>query len=205
MASVCSEAVMTLDWGALATTMPRFVAASTSTLSTPTPARPTTLSRSACPRRSPVSFVAERIRMPSNSPIRRSRSPSSQSTPSSTSKPASRSSWTPDSPIFSFTRTLTGGGGSCPHGHARLEEDALRRRDPGAQLDLVPELPQRHLERGHRDHDVECPEVAAVGDAGDPALEVVLAARDGDPEAVAHRLRHLCAVDRVGQPDGRDD
>ena len=41
-AIVCSAAVTTLDWGALATTMPRRVAASTSTLSTPTPALPIT-------------------------------------------------------------------------------------------------------------------------------------------------------------------
>ena len=37
---MCSAAVITFDCGAFATTMPRFVAASTSTLSTPTPARP---------------------------------------------------------------------------------------------------------------------------------------------------------------------
>ncbi len=46
-ASVCSAAVMTFDCGALATMMPRLLAAATSTLSTPTPARPTALSRSA--------------------------------------------------------------------------------------------------------------------------------------------------------------
>ena len=39
---VCSAAVTTLDCGALTTTMPRLVAAGTSTLSTPTPARPMT-------------------------------------------------------------------------------------------------------------------------------------------------------------------
>ena len=44
-AIVCSAAVITFDWGALATTIPRFVAAATSTLSTPTPARPTARSR----------------------------------------------------------------------------------------------------------------------------------------------------------------
>ena len=46
-ASVCSAAVITFDCGALATITPRLVAASTSTLSTPTPARPTALRRSA--------------------------------------------------------------------------------------------------------------------------------------------------------------
>jgi hypothetical protein len=56
---------MTVDSGALATTIPRFVAAWTSTLSTPTPARPITFSRSARSIRSAVSFVADRITMPS--------------------------------------------------------------------------------------------------------------------------------------------
>ena len=42
---MCSAAVITFDCGALATITPRFVAASTSTLSTPTPARPTALRR----------------------------------------------------------------------------------------------------------------------------------------------------------------
>ena len=91
-ASVCSAAVITFDCGALATTTPRFVAASTSTLSTPTPARPTAFSRSALASSAASSFVAERIRMPSNSPIRRSSSSWSQSRPSSTSSPASRRS-----------------------------------------------------------------------------------------------------------------
>ena len=72
---VCSAAVITLDCGALATTMPRRVAASTSTLSTPTPARPTAFRFSALSSSSAVSLVAERMRMPSNSPIRRSSSP----------------------------------------------------------------------------------------------------------------------------------
>ncbi len=64
IANVCSAAVMTLDCGALATMMPRLVAASTSTLSTPTPARPITFSLSPRAIRSAVSLVAERMRMP---------------------------------------------------------------------------------------------------------------------------------------------
>jgi hypothetical protein len=64
-AIVCSAAVTTFDCGALATTMPCFVAAGTSTLSTPTPARPITRRLCARARRSASRFVAERIRMPS--------------------------------------------------------------------------------------------------------------------------------------------
>ena len=41
---MCSAAEITVDSGAFATTIPRLVAASTSTLSTPTPARPITFS-----------------------------------------------------------------------------------------------------------------------------------------------------------------
>ena len=64
-AIVCSAAVMTLDSGALATTMPRLVATGTSTLSTPTPARPTARRRVALASRSPSRLVAERMRIPS--------------------------------------------------------------------------------------------------------------------------------------------
>ncbi len=58
---MCSAAEVTVDSGAFATTIPRRVAASTSTLSTPTPARPITFRRSARSSSSAVSFVAERI------------------------------------------------------------------------------------------------------------------------------------------------
>ena len=64
-AIVCSAAVITFDCGALATMIPRLVAASTSTLSTPTPARPTARSRAARAISGASSFVADRIRTPS--------------------------------------------------------------------------------------------------------------------------------------------
>src|SRR4051794_2202074 len=213
-AIVCSAAVITLDCGALATTIPRLVAASTSTLSTPTPARPTALSRSARSSRSAVSLVAERMRMPSNSPIRRASSSSSQSTPSSTSKPASRNSWTPESPIFSLTRTFmrstrlgrvrTSYSRRRGDGHARLGEHALRGAHARPELQLVAELAERRLEPRDRDHDVERPEVAAVSDAGDLALEPALTAGDRDAQAVTHQLGHLGAVDAVGKLDRGD-
>ncbi len=63
-ASVCSAAVTTFDCGAFATMIPRLVAASTSTLSTPTPARPIARRSTARSISSAVSLVAERIRMP---------------------------------------------------------------------------------------------------------------------------------------------
>ena len=58
---MCSAAETTFDSGAFATTIPRRVAASTSTLSTPTPARPITFSLSALSMSSAVSFDAERM------------------------------------------------------------------------------------------------------------------------------------------------
>ena len=64
-AIVCSAAVTTLDSGALATMIPRLVAAGTSTLSTPTPARPMAFRLVAFSMRSAVILVAERIRRPS--------------------------------------------------------------------------------------------------------------------------------------------
>ena len=63
-ATVCSAAATVLASGALATMIPRLDAAATSTLSTPTPARPTTRRFSARSITSASSFVALRIRMP---------------------------------------------------------------------------------------------------------------------------------------------
>ncbi len=63
-AIVCSAAATMFDCGALATMIPRFVAAGTSTLSTPIPARPITFRLSARSISAASSCVAERIRMP---------------------------------------------------------------------------------------------------------------------------------------------
>ena len=60
MAMVCSAADTMFDSGALATMTPRRVADSTSTLSNPTPARPTTMSESAAARSASSTCVAER-------------------------------------------------------------------------------------------------------------------------------------------------
>src|SRR5829696_4217119 len=139
--------------------------------------------------------------------MRSASSSSDQSTPTSTAK-RSRSMFTPESAIFSLTRTLyccsstvlAGGGGD----DAGLDEHALRGADPRAELDLVAELREHHLEARQRGQDVEGAEVAAVGDPQDPALELLLAAVGGDAE-LAQRAGHLAAVDRVRQLDGRHD
>ena len=65
MAMACSAVVMELPNGVFITTMPRAVAAAMSTLSTPMPARPMTLSRPAASMISAVTLVAERMASPS--------------------------------------------------------------------------------------------------------------------------------------------
>ena len=57
----CSAADSTLDWGALTTITPRRVAAATSTLSSPIPARPTTTRSVPASRTSAVTWVSERM------------------------------------------------------------------------------------------------------------------------------------------------
>ena len=60
-AMVCSAAEMMFDCGALTTMTPRRVAASTSTLSRPMPARPTTTRSAPAASTSAVTWVAERM------------------------------------------------------------------------------------------------------------------------------------------------
>ena len=57
----CSAAERMLDWGALTTMTPRAVAASTSTLSRPMPARPTTTRSVPAARTSGVTWVDDRM------------------------------------------------------------------------------------------------------------------------------------------------
>src|SRR3954454_3362658 len=133
--------------------------------------------------------------------MRSASSSSVQSTPTSTAK-RSRSMFTPESAIFSLTRTLyccsstalAGGRG----GDARLHEHALRGAHAGAELDVLAELGEHHLEARQRGQDVERAEVAAVRDPQDPPLELLLPAVRGDPE-LAQRAGDLAAVDRVRQ------
>ena len=77
----------------------------TSTLSTPTPARPITLRWSARSISSAVSFVAERMRMPSYSPMRSRELLARPSRPRGRRRSARAAGSTPESPIFSLTRT----------------------------------------------------------------------------------------------------
>ena len=67
MKNVSSAVVVVLPPGVFITTTPRLVAASTSTLSTPTPARPTTRNFGAASRTFCEIFVSERTTMASAS------------------------------------------------------------------------------------------------------------------------------------------
>ncbi len=111
-ASVCSAAEITLDCGAFTTITPRRVAASTSTLSRPIPARATTRSRSAASRTCAVTCVWDRTISASYGAISAARSPVASSGRTSTSK-SRRSSSRPCSESFSVTRTRTAGYASA--------------------------------------------------------------------------------------------
>ena len=105
-ASVCSAAATELDSGALTTTMPRLVAASTSTLSTPVPARPIDLEA-----RRPLDQVGGELASPSGSRSRRTRRSARRARrPTCRARARRRSpragASTPESAIFSLTRTF---------------------------------------------------------------------------------------------------
>ena len=78
-ASVCSAAVTTFERGALTTMIPRLVAAATSTLSTPTPARATARRLVARAISGASTFVAERMTIASYGAMRCSSSSRVQS------------------------------------------------------------------------------------------------------------------------------
>src|SRR4029450_2510707 len=107
MPTVCSAAETTLPYGAFTTTTPCREHASTSMLSTPTPARPRMRSRAARARNSGVTAVEERVMIASYSPTR----PSSSSRGTlletwSTVKPRSVREAIPSAEIVSMTRTF---------------------------------------------------------------------------------------------------
>ena len=82
---VCSAAEMMLDCGAFTTMTPRRVAASTSTLSSPMPARPTTTRSAPAASTSAVTWVAERMMRASAPLTASSRSSGDRSSRTSTS------------------------------------------------------------------------------------------------------------------------
>src|SRR5918994_2173010 len=103
-AIVCSAADSTLDCGALTTMTPRSVAASTSTLSSPMPARPTTTRSVPASSTARETCVAERMIRAAAPGITSTSSSADRPIRTSTTWPTSRSRCSPPSAIFSVTR-----------------------------------------------------------------------------------------------------
>ncbi len=105
--NACSAVEIVLPAGVFITITPRFVAASISTLSVPTPARPTTRSLLAAAITFAFTFVRERTTSASYSPMTvRSSSGLISVWTVTSSKPPSCSSLMPRSEMGSATRTL---------------------------------------------------------------------------------------------------
>ena len=191
---VCSAAETTVDSGAFATTIPCRVAASTSTLSIPTPARAITFSRSARSIRSAVSRVADLITIASY----RSRICSSGDSSSTSTSKCVRSNSRPASAIGSRTRTRI----------VRRSRGAVRRprgRCCVARLDVDADRGELLLDGAERDGDVVDRDVADVADAEQPRHELTVPAGDRDPVPVAEREPQRDRVDTLrGERRGED-
>src|SRR5215207_4897353 len=171
-AMVCSAAEMTLDWGALTTMIPSRVAAATSTLSRPMPARPTTLRSRPVSSTSTSTRVADRTTRASAPATAASSSSRVMAVRASTSW-AVRSNSTPASASGSAIRTL-----------AMLSKLPLVPIDPGAIAfgyfsPRSPPQPGHHPAQGLPGplDRVVGPGLAHAGEVG-PALVVL-----GDPLA----------------------
>ena len=185
---------MTVDSGAFATTMPRRVAASTSTLSTPTPARPITLSRSRA-----LDQVAGQLRR------------GADDDPVVEPDDLVQISVTVDVDVEVLAQQVDAGlrdllaneyaHYACTGCVVRLE----RARDRDAALDVRAELGERQLDRRERRRDVEHVEVADVPDAEDLPLQLALARRERDAVAVAQQEQELAGVDSFRRAHGRHD
>src|SRR6201986_2431082 len=197
-ARVCSAAATEFDSGALATMIPRRVAAGMSTLSTPVPARPITFMLVARSSSSDVILVALRIRIASYSGSLARNSSSDMSRPRSTSN-FERNRSTPVSAIFSLTRTFIG------RGNLARGADAVDVLDhpvdaPGQRLDVV-----RLDRREHPDPQLVAAELAVGLGVDDP----VGAQRLGDRRRVdvvveVDRSDHIRALFLVGDERGRE-
>ena len=105
-AMACSAAERMFDWGALTTITPRSVAAATSTLSSPMPARPTTTRSVPAASTSAVTVVAERMTRAWAPTMADTSSSGDRPSCTSTSWPASAIRSRPGWANFSVTSTL---------------------------------------------------------------------------------------------------
>src|SRR5207247_7121980 len=202
-AIACSAAATMLPRGALTTRMPLRVAACTSMLSTPTPARPTTRSLRPASMIGAVTRVSLRTTSASNSGILRISSDSSNLLTTVTS-PARRSRSRPSSASGSATRILAtrtalAGGG----------RDALNRSGDGCHAAAIRgrdvQLLQRLLDRPDDLDHVTIGDCAQVPDAAHLAGHLALAPRNHDPVLGVDQLpqgAHVESRRRHGGGDG---
>src|SRR5215470_3416318 len=181
--SACSAVVTLLPPGVFITTTPRLVAASTSMLSTPMPARPITRRVSARASTSAVTLV-RLLTISAWQPGITSRSSAGPRSGRVTisSSGCSRNRASPSGPSESLNRTRYG---MASAGREPLGQDGLGGADPAAELHGRPELPERQLERGEPGEHVERADVAKVGETHDLALEAILPSGEGHAHAVA--------------------
>src|SRR5438067_9482480 len=196
-AMVCSAAATMFPRGALTTRIPRRVAAETSMLSSPTPARPTTRSLLPASMMGAVTRVSLRTTRASNSGMRRISSDSASLLTTVTS-PARRSSSSPSSASGSATRifakvsdpALASGRGHALHRRGdRGDSASIRRRDV--------ELLKRLLDRPDHLHDVTLGDRAQVTDPDHLARHLALASGDHDPVPGVQQLAQRGHVEPV--------
>src|SRR2546423_7995733 len=218
-ASVCSAAATMLPSGAFTAYTPRAVAAGTSMLSTPTPARPTTTSRVAASRTARVTFVSLRTTSASTSPRRAARSASFRPVVWRTSQRA-RSNARPSSARGSATWTMlrrlaTGrdrvgrgtrgvAGGGSGRLLGALGVRAKRRADGDPRFDGLVQIAQRELERAEEGHDVLQRHEPEVGDADELSFHLALATGDDRVVVVAQDANEIARIDSCGWAERRD-
>src|SRR6202023_1566267 len=198
-AKVCSVAESRLAVGALTTTPPCSVAAATSTLSTPMPARPTTFSRLAACSSSAVTLVALRTTSASKAPMISARRGRSASLSSTISAPESASRARPEGASGSAIRMrcIASGFMTRPRGCERRGGVAALGAELADLADLyegVVDLAQQRLEVGLAD-------LAHVDDAEGARLPFAVAAADG-PAPAAEPLDQRLRIDAPRWPQG---
>src|SRR5262245_51028105 len=177
--------------------MPFSLAAAASTLSSPVPARTTTLSVVVARKTSPVTLVPPRTSSACAPSSSLTRSAPWTPTRSITSWPAWRMRSSALGSALSVTRTFT----RRPRARARSRSRARPSLVGGLGAAL-----RRTSERGHAfleraDHGEHVAQVvgAHVADTEDLALELVLSARHDDAVDVAQALDHRRRVDALGR------
>src|SRR5262245_15975271 len=179
MVIVCSAVLTVLPPGVFMTTMPRRVAAATSMLSTPTPARTTARSLPGLSSNSAVTSVWLRTMTASAARTASCRAAPLRPLRSSSSMPAWRSNSRPAASSLALRRT----GGMITSYLLRqpLGQHLLGRSQAAARFHLVPHFHEHQLHARQPRQHIELVDVTHVRQPDDLALELVLAARQLQP------------------------